>query len=268
MFWDIALPVLAAFAQGLTGFLGWRVTVDGVQEERKKLYEWLFALASLIGIVSVGIAAYRGTQLSHDLADLKKGQQVTNAGIEHIESTTPPTVNVYPQINMPGVPPPKEHTHVTYASPPTAYMLLRSPDLSVSLLSGRVPAVPFLFNNSGDFPVLHPSDAALVVFAPINKTYTVFKDNRNALQFNAPGGDIPVHSQESDYHTALGPVLSDDNIKQIWAGNLCICGVGAVRWSDKTGKYETHFAHCLAAEPDHRALSWHDTEGNNKEVPR
>jgi hypothetical protein len=103
MFWDIALPVLAAIAQGLTGFLGWRVTVDGVRAERKKVYEWLFAIASLVGIVSVGIAAYRGSQISRDLADLRSGQQATNQGIQEIKNT-PPIVNVAPPIvNIPPV---------------------------------------------------------------------------------------------------------------------------------------------------------------------
>src|SRR6266852_5998549 len=115
MFWDVALPVLAAIAQVLTGFLGWRVTVDGVREERKKVYEWLFALASLIGIVAVGVAAYRGSQISHDLADLKNEQMAANAGIQHIENT-PPSVTVNPQINLPRPSVENEHTHIEYMS--------------------------------------------------------------------------------------------------------------------------------------------------------
>lgn len=67
MFWEIALPVLAAIAQGLTGFLGWRVTVDGVSPKRKKLYEWLFVLASLTGIIAVGVAAHRSVDLIGEL---------------------------------------------------------------------------------------------------------------------------------------------------------------------------------------------------------
>jgi len=101
MFWDIALAVLAAMAQVITGFLGWRVTVDGVQDQRKTLYEWLFVLASLIGVLAVGLAAYRGSSISHDLAELRSGQQTTNAGIQKIENT-PPIVSVSPPIiNIP-----------------------------------------------------------------------------------------------------------------------------------------------------------------------
>ncbi|MGA7769749.1 MAG: hypothetical protein WCA27_26400, partial [Candidatus Sulfotelmatobacter sp.] len=96
MFWDVALAVLAATAQVVTGFLGWRVTVDGVREERKKIYELLFILASAIGIVAVGSAAYRGSQISRDLADLKQGQQEIKNN-PPIVNVPPPIINVPPQ---------------------------------------------------------------------------------------------------------------------------------------------------------------------------
>lgn len=99
MFWDVALAVLAATAQVVTGFLGWRVTVDGVRQDRKKIYELLFILASVIGIVAVGSAAYRGSRISGDLADLKAGQQEIR--------NNPPVVNVPPPIvNLPRIPAP------------------------------------------------------------------------------------------------------------------------------------------------------------------
>jgi len=106
MFWDIALPVLAALAQALTGFLGWRVTVDGVRPERKKRYEILFGLASLVGVVSVGVVAYRGNQVSGDLADIKRTQQ-------EIKSN-PPVLNVpAPVVNIP--PPSKAEAKLQFA---------------------------------------------------------------------------------------------------------------------------------------------------------
>lgn len=60
MFWDVALAIVGALATGLNGILGWRVTVDGgVPPARRKLYEFSFAAATLVGIVCVGLTAYR-----------------------------------------------------------------------------------------------------------------------------------------------------------------------------------------------------------------
>ena len=66
MFWDIALAVLAAIAQGVTGWLGWSVTMDGVQQNRQKLYKGLFAVASIVGIASVGVTAYRAATVNEN----------------------------------------------------------------------------------------------------------------------------------------------------------------------------------------------------------
>jgi hypothetical protein len=257
------LPVLAAIAQGLTGFLGWRVTVDGVREERKKVYEWLFALASLIGIVAVGIAAYRGTQISHDLADLKQGQQKANIGIQHIEST-PPSVTFNPQITIPQTPARKEHTRVTFAPP--------FPDPVFPLLpyhKDEKPAINVGFGNGGDYPVRPGRLHIQVLVVTTDEMLTVFPKHVSELKshFRSGGGVINPHSGSVTYYTELGPALTDDDVSKLNNGDKVICAIAFVDWRDDTGHYETDFSQCFAAElpRPNGGFNWHINPEDNIE---
>lgn len=93
MAWDIVLAVIAFAAQFLTAYVGWRVTVDGVRPERKGAYEALFLLGGLVGAVAIALSAYRAGEVSQTLADLRKGQQTTNEGLQQLKNS-PPVVNV------------------------------------------------------------------------------------------------------------------------------------------------------------------------------
>jgi len=107
MLWDIALAILAFASQFVTAYVGWRVTVDGVKQERTKLYEGLFVLCGLAGIIAIAASSYRAGGVAHDLAELEAGQQKTNTGIQEIKSN-PPVVNVSPpvvNVNTPPLPP-------------------------------------------------------------------------------------------------------------------------------------------------------------------
>src|SRR2546427_9630633 len=65
MFWDIAISVLAAICQLLTVWLGLRITMNPIDPKdpklRKKriLYEGSFVLVGVLGVIFVGLAAYR-----------------------------------------------------------------------------------------------------------------------------------------------------------------------------------------------------------------
>lgn len=60
---DILWVACAAIAQAVTSFLGWRVTVDGVKKERKRLYEFIFIAAAVCGIIATIVAASRTANL-------------------------------------------------------------------------------------------------------------------------------------------------------------------------------------------------------------
>jgi hypothetical protein len=122
----------------------------------------------------------------------------------------------------------------------------------------------FAFRNSGDFAVERPSDASVVVLVPHAKVDTVFRDNQKLLKFHGPSGSIPARSQYGAYHTNEGPLLTEANVSDIKADKLYLCGIGAVRWFDSTGRYETSYGECLEAEYDH-TLNWHMIKENNEE---
>lgn len=96
MFWDIVTAVAACSAQFLTAWLGWRVTVDGVREGRKKLYESLFIAGGFVGALSIGVATYRSRGVANDLAELKAGQGKVSQRIDQIAKNTaqPPIVSI------------------------------------------------------------------------------------------------------------------------------------------------------------------------------
>jgi hypothetical protein len=96
MVFDIILALSAFASQFITAYLGWRVTMDGVRQSRKKLYESLFIIGGAIGAISIALATYRVTGIAHDLDELKAGQRTANRGIAQIEQHTaqPPIINV------------------------------------------------------------------------------------------------------------------------------------------------------------------------------
>jgi hypothetical protein len=83
---DVVLSVLAASCQIATGYLGWRVTVDGhVPEGRGKLYERLIICFGLAGILTTGMAAYRSAGVSKALDALLEGQHQQGETLSNIQ---------------------------------------------------------------------------------------------------------------------------------------------------------------------------------------
>jgi hypothetical protein len=66
---DVVIAVVAAATQATTGFLGWRVTVSGVPQDarRKRIYECIFIIAAVVGVLAAGLAAHRSTNLIGEL---------------------------------------------------------------------------------------------------------------------------------------------------------------------------------------------------------
>jgi hypothetical protein len=264
MFWDIAFPVLAAIAQALTGFFAWRVTVDGVKQERKLMYEWLFAVATIVGVVSVGIAAYRGTGISHDLAELRSGQQTTNAGIQKIQSTPPAVVNVNPPvINFPTVP---QHTHAQFLKPGS---LVSNP--VIPFHENQTVALNVTYANGGDYTIDDPVLGALLELVPVTESA---KDTwgrfGSAVKLKYRGGSmLASHNPMSDYQFrtfARDEPLSKNDADDLMAipGKKKLCAIGKLRWRDNSGKYETRCLMCAERELDGN-FSWAVGSENNAE---
>lgn len=266
MFWDIVLPVLAAIGQVLTGFLGWRVTVDGVRPERKKMYEWLFAVASIIGIAAVGIAAYRGASASGQLEtvtkkldEIEKGQHVTNSGIQQIRET-PPVVNVQPPrvtVNSPSVP---QHTRVDFIQPVF-------PSISpLPLHVGQTPAVNLAFANNGDFAVLEARLGGTLQLANKADERKVFKTYRRGIKLSPPSGTINPRSGVLQFGTFVASfVLTEDDVSKLSTGDRFLCVIGVAQWKDSTGHYETDLCQCLTGESLSKDFNWHVLPENNTE---
>jgi hypothetical protein len=269
MFWDIALPVLAAIAQVLTGFLGWRVTVDGVRQERKKVYEWLFALASLIGIISVGIAAYRGSQISRDLADLRQGQQATNTGIKQIKeiAQTPPTVTVPVTINPPSQ---AATSRVRMVKLESAYHETLNGALTgrlQGLLLGKNVELNSHFVNDGTANADHIKGMGRIY---LTKDETVETEKAVVATFRLavkkypwatmvggtiePGGSGP---QADFWFTSKSDgVLSQEDMDKLANGTEVLYLLNYVTWSDLAGSHYIHLCRALQA-PAFDPEVWH-----------
>lgn len=100
---DILLVAIAAMSQAVTGYLGWRVTVDGgAPSKRKKLYKGSFIICAALGFLATVGVAYRGGSVGKDLDQIKHTQNEQGKELRSIEANTkqPPQVTV----NMPITP--------------------------------------------------------------------------------------------------------------------------------------------------------------------
>ncbi len=114
LFFDISLVAIAALAQGITGYLGWRVTMDGADfnSAKRKKYEFLFAACAILGVLATVGAAYRGGSIGKDLEEIKRSQQSQGKELKAIEKNQkhPPNVTM----TVPPAPPqPKRRAIVT-----------------------------------------------------------------------------------------------------------------------------------------------------------
>jgi hypothetical protein len=250
---DLGVGVAQA---GLGCYLSWKAFVATLKVPKKSehpKHKGIFAFCCLAVIALTAVQTYRNFGLDSKL--------------DKIESNTekPPqvTVNIPPQ---PAPAPAPKHSSVEFDGEPSSSQRMGLPDLRYQLQAQAQPGVVFAFRNAGDFTVQQPADAGVAVLVPSAKMGTSFEDNRKSLRFGPSAGNLLPHSPNgAAYNTARGPTLTGDDVIKIKNGDLCLCAIGAVRWSDDTGKYETDFEYCLQSEPDHRSLNWHIMKETNVE---
>ena len=62
MAFNIALAALAALSQLGNAFMGWKVTGKTLSSRQQKIYDALFIIIGVVGIVAVGLIAYRSSR--------------------------------------------------------------------------------------------------------------------------------------------------------------------------------------------------------------
>lgn len=246
---NIVLALAIALVTGALAGLG------GQLASTERWHKWVFWGGAVVIWALIAAQTYRNEMAQRKLeGQLDKIQRNTE---------TPPNVTVnVPQstVTLPSTP---QHTHVEYLDVVAANQLLgiQQPGFNV----GDTPKVPMVFRNAGAFAVRGPADGGLVTLVATKKIQSVFRDSRNKFLNAGPGGSLPAGSSSGLFHTFLGPKLSAEDVKELMLGELSLCGVGAVKWLDDTGTYETYFGECLIAEPNHQSANWHLLKENNVE---
>jgi hypothetical protein len=59
MFWNIVLAVLAGLSQAVNSWMGYKVTGKNLNPRQERLYDFIFVACGVVGIVAVGMIAYR-----------------------------------------------------------------------------------------------------------------------------------------------------------------------------------------------------------------
>lgn len=247
---DTWLWIFAAVIPFAMGALGGHVSSDSLG---LKITFWLFGILGAFVVVVGGIRNQTAqAALQKQLDAIQKN------------TATPPkiTVNVPPGKFV--LPPASQHTHMEYFSVGEASKSLGIQGIPIG--AGATPTIPMAFRNVGGFAIQRPIDSGLLMLVPANSYKTAFRDfRREMVTFPGPGGTMPAGAPDGAYHTVAASQLSKGDAAKLASGELCLCGIGSVRWFDTTGEYETHFAQCLRVEPDH-AFNWHTLEENNNEV--
>jgi hypothetical protein len=244
MFWNIAIAVVLAFLAALVSGLAGHLAAT------KTWHKWLFWGSGAVMIALIGIQTYRN----------ETAQASLQAQLDKIQRNTEQPVTV----NLPPPPAPKEHTRVNFVTPrPT------QGDPLLPYRTGEIPSINLGFKNGGDFPIRDERMDVKIVVVPFSEYFTEFRKYRKELDFKAPtlGGVSNPHTDETNYHTYHGPVLTDDDVTKLNNAEKMLCAIAVLDWRDKSGHYQTDFLQCLVAErPFHQGVfNWHVGVENDAE---
>jgi len=262
---DITLAVLAFLSQFLTAYLGWRVTVDGVQEKRKKLYELLFIIGGLVGALSIGLATYRASAVAGDLASIKAGQKQTNAGISQIQDA-----QAHQQAVVVNVPPPPKQKAVMALSRNTAddgIQIIHDPQYPqfgwlVNVSCKNVGTITARRVVCVEYTKRIPADGGI----PTKQTLEQYwKDFSKKLAEAHPPQSVDLEPGRNSWGSVGLEMLDVD--PELNSGGKVIMVAGAILYSDEAGAHKKEF--CEWAQPPFNPANstWHFCEiGHNREV--
>jgi hypothetical protein len=245
MLWDILIAAGIGIIQLV---LTWYAVHISVKEHRLR-NALMIGVVGLVGVVLTIYGAIRsGTtqqKLETDIAELKKGQQTTNAGIKQIEST-PPSL----QINIPTAPPqPKPTAKVSlsrvwgiYPRPPFLRANVKA-QINLDFVNASGPVADD-FRMGGEIYILDQWTEATE-----KEKVKAFKESFDRKIKNSHGAPLVADGNQIAWFTAEGPVLTQDDLTALTNGKKQLLLMSEVTYRDSTGP---HFIqHCQALVPEH-----------------
>jgi hypothetical protein len=267
---DILLVAVAALSQSITGYLGWRVTVDGgAPVSKKKRYEILFTACVVLGVLATVGIAYRGGNIGKDLNEIKRAQHEQGKELHQIEENQKQHPNI--TVSVPSVPPPPKQRATMTLSRNTG-------DDGIQIIHDpQYPQYGWLVNvsckNTGtivtakkvacaEYTERIPANGGIPAKLTLQQHWNEFSKKLGAAHHPQyvdldPGkntwGSVGLHMLEVD------PDLN--------SGNKVIMVAGAIFYSDEAGPHKKEF--CEWAQPPFNPANptWHFCEiGHNHEV--
>jgi len=219
MVWNIALAVAGGLCQFVTAWLGWRITIhpidlgDPKQRRKRILYEILFVLVGVLGVVSVGVIAYRVPRdHAHFIFSLEPTYRNIN-GKTSWASGTPDHRADFLQVNRP---------------------------LALNVWHKNVgPGVAVnVQHHDGSF--IEPDISA----ASENDALTQFEK----VKASETPKDIGTLAKDAaQFSTASGIILSPEDYDNLVYGRRVVYTMTEISYSDDSGKHSRQF--CAALEP-------------------
>jgi hypothetical protein len=220
--------------------------LDAQDAKRKRRFEIGFIVCGLIGVLAIGVTAYRGEGIEAELDQIKHNTE------------TPTKV----EVDIPG---PSQHTVVAW-DPAMLSVMPDHPLLPFRV--GQIPSLNLGFRNAGDFTVLSSHDHGGIFVVPTASMDDAFSQHKDEV-LNSPtnkggGGVLVAHNPAGYYRTYDGPKLTPSDVKGLNHATNVLCELGSVDWTDTTGTYRTYIGQCFYRERD-GSFNWHVLPENNHE---
>ena len=264
---DILLVAVAALSQSITGYLGWRVTVDGgAPDSKKKRYEILFAACVVLGVLATVGIAYRGGNIGKDLDEIKRAQHEQGKELHQIEENQKQQPNI--AVTVPS--PPKQRAIMALSR--------KTADDGIEIIKDpQYPQFGWVVNIS--CKNIGQTVTAKRVSCPeyaqrIPATYetptkdtlqTYWNDFSKRMSASHPPQSVDLDPGSNSWGTVGLSMLDVD--PELNSGSKVIFVAGAILYSDEAGPHKKEF--CRWAQPPFNPPNptWHFCEiGHNREV--
>ena len=247
---DVFIAVVAASSQALTAYWGWRLIahpLDPTDTKRKRRFELGFILCAVIGVSSVGIAAYRGGNIASELATIRQN------------TSKPPQVTV----NIPANP-----INPPAPSKSKGFLHLESVDFVEKTLSTDSPfSINSHMKNTGTEPIYHMHIYTAVVITGAKGIDSEEKstdlDRKIKTQFLKDFNHKKEYSKHSRSQMGVGEgiwntvgfqSLSDDQVRGLISGDERFYILIHARWDNEEN--DTNICRWLQATGSAQISQW------------
>jgi hypothetical protein len=128
----------------------------------------------------------------------------------------------------------------------------------------QTPTINIAYHNSGNGQIREAVLDGMVLVVEFNEAPQVFRKYGSGLNPKGAAGTLNPHDPAYSYMSYTGAPLSADDVRGLMTREKAFCALGAVKWKDDTGNYETTFSQCLMRETG-GGFNWHTTADNNVE---